>query len=105
MNLVIYITLMIVAFTFIILGYSLKDQAHIYKIAGFTILFLLSFLLIPNTLGSLEYTTGTTIVETPTGYTAVDINTVYEDFTIGFALTLCSFFGFINTFFTMRRTY
>jgi hypothetical protein len=95
---------MIVAFTFILLGYYLKQDAHIYKVAGFTILFLLSFLIIPNTFGSLEYTTGTTILETATGYTAIDITTTYEDFTIGFALTLCSFFGFVNTFFTMRRT-
>lgn len=129
MILQLYILLMVISFTFVILGYALKQDAHIFKIAGFTILFMLSVMIIPNTTGGIQYKTGVneTFIYgnnftdyhwdydyslTPAATnepflfhkTIADEFTTYENFTIGFVLVLCSFFGFINTFFTMRRT-
>jgi len=129
MILQLYILIMVIAFAFIFLGYALKQDAHIFKIAGFTILFLLSVMIIPNTTGGIQYKSGEAetyiygdnftdyhwdydfslpdkAVDAPYLFhkTISDEYTSYENFTIGFALALCSFFGFINVFFTMRRT-
>lgn len=130
MILQLYILLIVISFTFILLGYALKQDAHIFKIAGFTILFMLSVMIIPNTTGDIQYKSGSMDTyqygnnftsyhwdydagTAPDGpqldaytfhITKVDNYTTYENFTIGFALALCSFFGFINVFFTMRRT-
>jgi len=80
----------------------LKGSADIFQIVGFGFLFLLGVMIIPNTYGQLEYTSGTNITETTGGYVTSDIVSVYEDFTIGFFLATASIFGFINVFVTRK---
>ena len=104
MILPIYLTLLTISLIFIFLGYMLGNDAEIFKLVGFTFLFLLGIMIIPNTAGSLEYVTGSTVLETATGYTITDTTATYEDIFIGFSLCVASVCGFVNTFFSMRRT-
>jgi len=128
MILQLYFLLVIISFIFIILGYYLKQNAHIFKLAGFTIFFMLSVMIIPNTTGGIQYQTGyneyyvygnnftdyhwdyeyslmPNDVDTPFLFhtTHEYVYTSYENFIIGFSLALCSFFGFVNVFFQMKR--
>jgi hypothetical protein len=98
MDFIIYITLLILSMTFIVLGYKLKDNADIFKVVGFSFLFILSVMLIPGTPGALEYPVGSEIVETSTGHQVTDITDTYESYTIGVFLSLASIFGFINVY-------
>ena len=102
MDIIIYLVLLTLSLVFIFLGYSLKGQGDVFQIVGFGFLFLLGVMVIPNTYGSLEYCTGTNITETATGYLTTDVVTIYEDFTIGFFLSVASIFGFIQVF-TSRK--
>jgi len=99
-----YITIFILSLFFISIGYFLRDNAQIFKIIGFGFMFILSIMLIPSVPGSLEYKTGTETVITENGSVEnkAYLYNEYEDFTIGFFLSLASFFGFVNTFFTMQ---
>jgi len=101
----VFILLLCLAFVFIFLGYSQGDNAQIFKVTGFTIIFLLGVMIIPNTAGSLDYVTGTNIIETATGFETTDITTTYESFTIGFMLAIAAFFGFVQTYFTYKGGY
>ena len=96
MNIIIYVLVLCLSIAFLYLGYILKDSADIFKIVGFGFIFLLGVILIPNTPINLEYTTGVNIIETETGYETSDILATYEDFTIGFFISLVGIFGFIN---------
>lgn len=87
---------------FIFLGYMLKGSADIFQIIGFSFLFLLGVMLIPGTPGNLEYTTGTEISETETGFTATDITESYSDFIFGFFLSTAALFGFINVYISRK---
>ena len=102
MMLSIFILLLLVGFVFIVLGYSQGDSAQIFKITGFTIVFLLGVMIIPNTAGSLDYVSGVNITETATGYEAVDVTSTYESFIIGFMLAICGVFGFVQTYYTYK---
>ena len=102
MILEIFIVLLCISFVFIILGYSQGNDAQIFKVTGFTIIFLLGVMIIPNTFGTLEYVTGVEITETSQGYETTDITTTYENFTIGFMLAIAAFFGFVQTYFTHK---
>lgn len=104
MILSVYLTLLTISLVFIFLGYMLGNNAEIFKLVGFTFLFLLGVIIIPNTTGSLEYISGSTVLETTTGYTITDTLATYEDIFIGFSLCVAAVCGFVNTYFSMRRT-
>jgi hypothetical protein len=97
-NLTIFLILLGITLTFIILGYKLNDSADIFKVVGFGFLFVLSVMIIPGTPGNLEYPVGVEITETETGYITSDVIETYEDFFIGFFMTMTAIFGFINVF-------
>jgi len=105
MILEIFILLLCIAFVFILLGYSQGDNAQIFKVTGFTILFILGVMIIPNTAGSLDYVTGVNITETVVGFETTEITTTYENFIIGFMLATSAFFGFVQTYFTYKGGY
>lgn len=102
MNIIIYGLILILSLLFVFLGYLLQDNAQIFKFVGFGFLFILSVMLIPGTPGELQYKTGVQIETTDNVTTETDIYTSYEDFTIGFFLTIAAVFGFVNSYFGLK---
>jgi len=97
----IFIMLVFISIVFIIIGYTFEDAPEIFQFTGFLFLFLLSFIIIPNMPGELEYCTGSIITETATGFTTTDVYSIYEDATIGLYLFLASALGFAMVYITM----
>ena len=93
----IYITLLVVSFMTIIIGYMIKDGI-VLKVTGFLFLFTLGVMLIPGTTGDLEYHTGDTIITNATGTYVTHDYVVYDNFTFGFYISLLAVFGFILSY-------
>lgn len=111
MNIVLYLGIFAIALFFILLGYLHKNDADIFKIAGFSIMFILGVLLLPGVPGSIDYKTGTTLTRTEmtvstnqTDITATetDLYSTYDNFTFGFLIAVLSVLGFTNVYFSRR---
>jgi hypothetical protein len=92
-----WIVFMVLSFVLVFIGYW--RQADVFKIVGWTFIFVFSFNIL---LGTLEYHSGDLILDDSTQITITKQYTNYQDNFLGMFLAVVSFFGFILTFYDMK---
>jgi hypothetical protein len=103
MDITIFSLLIAISLFFIFFGYYSRSDSEIFSVAGFTILFIAGLIILPATPSGVDYITGKTIQTDSNNITTENIlYTTYNNFTIGFVITILSFLGFVNIYFRRK---